>query len=69
MQNLGDEDSEFSDSQRVLEQLKQHIPIYHTRFMGKEVFRKFGRQTSLVKPASMRAIYRSLTGIYMYLIH
>ena len=61
----GDEESAFSDSQRVVEQLKQHIPTYHTRAMRKEAFHQFGRLTSSVKPAAMRAIYRSLTGMHL----
>ena len=50
----GDHESAFSDSQRVVEQLKQYIPTYHTRAMRREAFHQFGRLTSSVKPAVMR---------------
>ena len=67
--------SSFSDSQRVIEQIKKNIPTYHTRAMRKDMFQRFGLLTASVKPATMRFIYRSLTGkphcmgttMYMYM--
>ena len=56
------DESAFSHSQSVIEHVKEYIPTYHTRTMRKEMFQRFGRLTSSVKPAVMRFIYRSLTG-------
>ena len=57
-----DDESSFSDCQSVIERVKESIPSYHTRAMRKEMFQRFGRLTSTVKPAIMRFVYRSLTG-------
>ena len=58
------DESAFSDSQAVIEQLKQWTPTYHTRAMRKRMLQEFGRLTSSVAPAVMRLIYRSLTGMH-----
>lgn len=52
----------FSDSQPVIESVKEKIPIFHTREMKKQMFQKFGRLMSNMQPAVMRHIYRSFTG-------
>ncbi len=53
----------FSRSQVLIEQVKQCIPVYHTRAMRASMFQKFGRVSSNVKPAILRYFYRDLTGI------
>ena len=56
-------ESSFSDCQSVIENVKKNIPTYHTRAMRRELFSLFGRLTSSVKPAVMRHIYRTITGV------
>lgn len=56
-------ESTFSDCQSVIESVKKNIPTYHTRAMRRELFSLFGRLTSSVKPAVMRHIYRTITGV------
>ena len=56
-------ESTFSDCQLVIESVKKNIPTYHTRAMRRELFSLFGRLTSSVKPAVMRHIYRTITGV------
>ena len=58
------EDS-LTSSQRVIEQLKPQLPVYHTRFMRKSMFQRFGRLIPNMKPAVMRYIYKELTGNYL----
>ena len=62
-------ESSFSECQSVIETVKKNIPIYHTRAMRKELFSLFGRLTSSVKPAVMRHIYRTLTGVCVCCLH
>ena len=49
-------------SQNTIEEVKGLIPIYHTRAMRTEMFKKFGRVSPSVKPAVLRYFYKSLTG-------
>lgn len=56
-------DTSFSDSQPVIEKLKEDIPVYHTRMMRKEMFKVFGRLSASVKPSAARHIYRLFTGM------
>jgi hypothetical protein len=53
----------FEQSQTVIESIKKHIPVYHTRAMKRAMFEKFGRVTSSLKPAILRYFYRDLTGM------
>ena len=39
-------DSAFSNSQSVIESVKQSIPVFHTRAMRRNMLQKFGRLTS-----------------------
>ena len=49
-------------SQHCVETARQLIPVYHTRQMRSEMFKKFGRVSPAVKPAVLRHFYKSLTG-------
>ena len=52
----------FQKSLSVIEQIKPHLLVFHTRAMRKAMFEKFGRISPAVKPAVLRHIYRALTG-------
>jgi hypothetical protein len=52
----------LTNSQRVIEEIKQSLPVYHTRAMHSEFIQKFGRITGAVKPAVLRYFYKDLTG-------
>lgn len=56
------DEASFARCQPVIECVKQQIPVFHTIAMRREMFQRFGRLTSSVKPAVMRHIYRALTG-------
>ena len=56
----------FSDSRSVIESVKKHISIFHTREMNNQMFQKFGHLMSNMQPGIMRHIYRSFTGTVMY---
>ena len=49
-------------SQSTIEAVKEVLPVYHTRAMRSDMFKKFGRVSQLVKPAVLRFFYKSLTG-------
>ena len=55
-------DQALKNSQVVIEEIKKHIPVYHTRMMIQEFIQKFGRVTHTVKPAVLRYFYKDLTG-------
>lgn len=55
-------DVALSNSQGVIEAIKQSLPVYHTRAMRSEFIQKFGRITNTVKPAVLRYFYKDLTG-------
>ena len=54
-------EEEFSRCQGTIERAKSDIPVYHTRAMKQALFARFGRVTSSVKPAVLRALYKELT--------
>ena len=54
-------ESTFEESVTTIEAIKLILPQYHTRAMRREVFAKFGRISSKVKPAALRFLYRELT--------
>ncbi len=56
----------FAECLSIIEEIKQDLPVYHTRKMKAEMLTKIGRLTKSIKPAVMRYIYRSLTGIILY---
>ena len=51
-----------ASSQRVIEEIKTKLPIFHSRLMKREVINKFGKVSSSVKPAVLRYFYHDLTG-------
>ncbi len=53
--------STFEESVTTVEAIKHILPQYHTRAMRREIFTKFGRISSKVKPAALRFLYRELT--------
>ena len=55
-------DEAFTNSMKVIEQVKQSLPVYHTRAMQSEFIQKFGRITNAVQPAVLRYFYKDLTG-------
>ena len=52
----------FEESQPVVEQVKQKLPIYHSRAMRSVMYNKFGRITPGIKPTALRYFYKDLTG-------
>ena len=52
----------LSENQKVIDRLKQDLPIYHTRAMRREFVNTYGRFTGSTKPVVLRNIYRELTG-------
>ncbi len=50
------------ENQKVIEQLKRVLPVYHTRAMKKEFMSIFERFTATTKPFILRSIYQELTG-------
>ena len=52
----------LKNSQTVIEEIKEKIPVFHSRLMRKEFINKFGRVSSTVKPAVLRYIYHDMTG-------
>ena len=52
----------FTQSQPVVEKIKQNLPVYHSRAMRSAMVKKFGRVTRNVKPAVLRYFYKDLTG-------
>lgn len=52
----------FEKSIGVIEQVKPHIPQFHTRTMRRTMFEKFGRVSPNINPAVLRFFYRDLTG-------
>ena len=52
----------FELSQSAIEYAKKEILVFHTRAMRAAMFRKFGRVSSVIKPAVLRYFYRDLTG-------
>lgn len=59
---MSSDESSFTDCQKVIDQVKGNIPIYHTRAMRRAMFDVFGRLTSSLKPAVARHLYRVFTG-------
>lgn len=56
----------LQESQQVIEEVKNFIPVYHTRAMRSLLFSKYGRLTSNVQPAVLRHLYKELTGMFIY---
>ena len=53
----------LNENQKVIEKLKQDLPVYHTRAMQQEFISSYGRLTNSAKPYVLRSIlYRQLTG-------
>ena len=63
------DESAFSDSQSVILKLQEKIPVFHTRAMRKQMFQRLGRLMPSVKPAILRNVYKSLTGMLLLLFH
>ena len=57
------DESAFSASQSVILKLQEKIPTFHTRAMRKQMFERFGRLMPSVKPAVLRHVYKTLTGM------
>ena len=57
-------DSSYTDRQKVIQNVKHQIPVYHTRTFRKATFSVFGRLSSS-KPAAARYLYRLFTGRYI----
>ena len=53
----------LQESQQVIEEVKNFIPVYHTRAMRSLLF---CRLTSNVQPAVLRHLYKELTGMFIY---
>ncbi len=52
----------FQRSLPVIEAIKPHLPVFHTRTMRRAMFEKFGRVAPTVKSAVLQYFYRDLTG-------
>ena len=52
----------FANSQTVIEEIKQSLPVYHSRAMRSELIQKFGCISPSVKPAVLRYFYKDLAG-------
>ncbi len=50
----------FAECLSIIEEIKQDLPVYHTRKMKAEMLNKIGRLTKSIKPAVIRYIYTSL---------
>ena len=56
------EESCTSENLKVVERIREEIPLYHSRAMKHEFFTLCGRITPKSKPHVLRAIYNALTG-------
>ena len=56
------EEASTIENVRIIEEIKQQIPTYHTRAMKREFFAMYGRISCSSKPYILRSIYRTLTG-------
>lgn len=52
----------LSQSQQVIETCKQEIPTFHTRFMRKTLYSKYGRVAPSMKLSVLRSFYKELSG-------
>lgn len=52
----------FTNTQRVIEEVKGSLPVYHSRAMRKAMYNKYGRVCPSLKPATLRFLYHDLTG-------
>ena len=48
----------LQESEKVIEEVKNFIPVYDTRAMRSLLFSKYGRLTSNVQPAVLRHLYK-----------
>ena len=51
-----------SEYLKIVEKIREEIPVYYTQEMKSEFFTLCGRITPKSKPHVLRAIYRALTG-------
>ena len=56
------EESCCSENLKIVEKIREEVPVYHTRAMKREFFSLCGRITPKSKPHVLRAIYNALTG-------
>ena len=59
---VNEDDDVITKSQQVIEAIKIHLPVYHTRAMRKVLFKKYGRLCPSMKPSALRFLYHDLTG-------
>ncbi len=52
----------LSQSQQVIETCKQEIPTFHTRFMRKTLYSKYGCVAPSMKRSVMKSFYKELSG-------
>ena len=60
--HVPDETLSTASSQRVIEEIKTKLPIFHSCLIKRECINKFGKISSSVKPAVLRYFYHDLTG-------
>jgi hypothetical protein len=51
-----------SENVQLVEEIKNEIPVFHTRMMRQEFYDMYGRISPKTKPYILRSIYNSLTG-------
>lgn len=56
------ENSCCTENLKLVEDIRQRIPVYHTRAMKREFYSYCGRITPKSKPYVLRAIYNALSG-------
>ena len=57
-----DIDNALQTTQPLIEELKKHIPQYHTRAMRRSMFEKFGLVMPTTKKSVLRVFYKDLVG-------
>ena len=50
----------LTENQKVIQKLKQDLPVYHTRAMQKEFISSYGRLTNGAKPYVLRSIIKKI---------
>ena len=57
------EEPSCSENLKIVEKIREEIPVYHTRAMKRKFFTLCGRITPKSKPHVLRAIYSALSGV------
>lgn len=57
-----DVDAAIGENQRVIDKIKQDLPVFHTCAMKQDFVNMYGKLSSKCSPFMLRSIYRQLTG-------